>query len=142
MSPSTYYRRIATTSSANRDSTLRRIMLSPTPVLHWLDNYAKYDKTGDMHSGTDLMRSVLWTAHGVKFLSSTVDLSWVRVDNRAIPAMPPLEILFAKTEHASALDKLRTIPRLGFDLSAVVNNDVRRIPIKLPLICLNLKPLI
>ena len=124
VSAATHYRHFRSASSNQSQDVLDRIQNSPGAVLHWIDNFAKYYKSSGMNINEDLLRSVLWTAHGVKFHPLVVGTAWVYKEAHPyepVPAMPLLDVLLDEKEHLAVRDVLATIPRLTYDVLLQVN---------------------
>src|SRR5689334_8307668 len=92
ISTSTMYRKRVQTIGTQAASTNVLLLDETKPRLHWVDNYARFIKVNRLWYKEDVLRQLLWTAHGFKSLS----LNW-KLDskNQPIVAMPPLEFLLS-----------------------------------------------
>jgi hypothetical protein len=118
-------------SASARTLILDSIATDDCPRLHWLDNYAKCFAANAIFIDKELFKSMLWTAHGMKRLSSAQDMSWVAKPSGVwISALPNLPDLL----HSQLLDdlfsKLSSFDRFQFDYSFAHLRNVVRIPLK------------
>jgi len=115
----------------HRDDILSRIYEQEEPQLHWIDNFVKILPRHSMHLGKQLLQSMQWTAHGVKFLNEAVDMSWrYSGPEDVIPALPHLDELLSVAGLESLVRTFNHLPHLLYAGSTIVQQDVRVIPIK------------
>src|SRR6185437_12495925 len=93
--------------------------------LHWIDNYARFLKANCLWYNQDVLRQLLWTAHGFKSLSFDVSMTW-KLDNKNDPivAMPPLKVLLSSVAVNSLHAELSLISPFQFERSLVVLKNV------------------
>ena len=103
----TYYRHVKRSAREHRERVLVRISEREEPRLHWIDNFVKILPRHSMHMGKQLLQSMQWTAHGLKFLDADVDMSWrySAADEEVIPALPHLEDLLSGAGVELVLDR-------------------------------------
>ena len=124
---------MSSSAEEQRSSILEEIESGRCPLLHWVDNFAKFSKSSLMFLNKDLLRSLLWTAHGVKRLPAAVDLKIKRdFRDQAVFAMPSIVELLSRQEHKAFLTMLKEQgkKRLLFETSLAVVGNVVRIPLK------------
>ena len=128
-----YRKRIKTIESSVSEANL--LMLDESkPRLHWIDNYARFAKANCLWYNQDVLRNLLWTAHGFKSLSIPVSMAW-KLDqkNKPVPAMPPLPVLLSSVAVNSLYAELSKIIPFQYDRSLVVTKNILRVPLKSPL---------
>jgi len=78
-------------------SAVNLLMLDESKArLHWVDNYARFVKSNCLWYNQDVLKQLLWTAHGFKSLPFPVPMAWKRdMQNQPIMAMPPLKFLLS-----------------------------------------------
>src|SRR6185437_15560547 len=120
ISTSTMYRKRVQTIESQTAAT-NELMLDDNRVrLHWVDNYARFIKANCLWYRQDILRQLLWTAHGFKSLPIPVSMTW-KLDhkNQPIVAMPPLEDLLSSKAIASLhgdLSRIRLQKLEGFGI--------------------------
>jgi len=130
VSRATYNRRVRKEATAVRNNLINTGFLDERPTLHWLDNYAKCYAAHSIFVNKETFRSMLWTAHGVKKLQSTIDLAWIYDAKHSVPALPQLPTLLHSGYMEQIFTQLASYKRMLFEESFVVSRDVRRIPLK------------
>src|SRR6185437_1161630 len=76
ISTSTMYRKRIQTIASQAASTNVLLLDETRPRLHWVDNYARFIKANCLWYKEDVLRQLLWTAHGFKSLPIPVSLKW------------------------------------------------------------------
>src|SRR6185437_5990627 len=128
-----YWKRVQTIESQTAATNV--LMLDDNRVrLHWVDNYARFIKANCLWYRQDILRQLLWTAHGFKSLPIPVSMTW-KLDskNQPVVAMPPLEGLLSSKAIASLHGDLSQISPCQFEDSYAVRKNITRVPLKSPL---------
>ena len=104
------------------------------PSVGSIDNYARFLKANCLWYNQDVLKQILWTAHGFKSLSFDIPMTW-KLDNKNHPivAMPPLKVLLSSVAVNSLHAELCQISPFQFERSLAVLKNLLRVPLKSPL---------
>ena len=128
--PSTANRRVRKETESARASLLQSLHVGSIG-LHWIDNYAKCYAASSIYLNKELLRSMLWTAHGMKKLPAAVDMSWVaNPAGLPLPALPHLPDLLKQQSLDAIFSHLASCDRLQYENSFSVVRKIVRIPLK------------
>src|SRR6185437_5401351 len=89
ISTATMYRK-RTETIGNEVATVNVLLRDESKCrLHWIDNYARFLKANCLWYNQDVLKQLLWTAHGFKSLCFDISMTW-KLDNKNDPivAMP------------------------------------------------------